>query len=566
MKVISDRDIEQFYQVLELPAHASQADVKSAFRKLARQYHPDRFSGDRDNLKAAEERFKSINAAYEFLKNHEPKTLKTSSSSSAKASSSYNVEVKVNRVAIDRTPAAFVQEARRWKGLGNLQEAIMALDTAIALEDDYYPAYELRSELRLMLGNAYGSKMDLRRAKHFRWVYKSEGRSIDPMPKATSKPKTSSEPSSESSFAERAKEIFARTQARSQVASNHSTKKATQAKPSKPSTTHSANPPKSTHSGQSKRPPETPQPTQSSPTQPAQPREKPSEKPAIPQPKLLQTFQGHLDSISQVLLTSRSLISASHDGSVRIWSTETGKLEGTLTVGAAVTAIVACPTSNLFITGDRSGKIKMWNLMERKLIRSLPLHTGTITGIHFSPNGKAFATTGEDGILKLFQLQPASLRHSLQVSTAPIFASGLLGGRFFTTTADSKLRGIDSGKIIQESDLSSPLCKAMAINIQKKWVAIGDDRASVHCFSTNGDLVKSFAAFPEGGIRSLEFLAGGDRLLVAGASPLIKIWDVTTWDLVMEWTIGTGHSTAVAASGKRVAIGLDQTIQLWQLP
>jgi WD40 repeat protein len=235
-------------------------------------------------------------------------------------------------------------------------------------------------------------------------------------------------------------------------------------------------------------------------------------------------------------------------------------------VGAAITAIAACPTSKLFITGDRSGKVKMWDLADRKLIRSLPLHTGSITGIHFSPNGKAFATTGEDGILKMFQLQPASLRHSLQVSAAPIFSSGLLGGRFFTTSADSKLRGIDSGKIIQESDLSSPLCKAMAINLQKKWVAIGDDRASVHCLATNGDLVKSFAAFPEGAIRSLEFLAGGNQLIIAGASPLIKIWNVATGNLVMEWDVGAGQSTAVASSGKQVAIAVDQTIQLWQLP
>ncbi len=553
MKVISDRDIEQFYQVLELPLNASQSEIKSAFRNLARQYHPDRFSGDAANLKSAEEKFKSINAAYEFLKTYE-----APSPGAAKTSTKYHVEFKTERSSVDRTPYAFVEEARRYQGLGNLQEAVMALDTAIALQDDYYPAYELRSELRLMLGNAYGSKMDLRRAKHFRWVYKSEGRSIDSQSPSTSqsstqtpsKPsaKTTPDSSVESAFAKRAKEIFAKTQAQKRSQSQSSTK---------------SKAPKSNPSAQSTQPPS----VQSPAHQPEKPPEKSPVKPVVSQPQGLQTFEGHVDSISQILFLNRSLISASHDGTVRIWSIETGKLEGYLTVGEAVTAIAACPTSKLFITGDRSGKIKMWDLAERKLIRSIPLHTGSITGIHFSPNGKSFATTGEDGILKLFQLQPASsLRHSLQVSAAPIFSSGLLGNRFFTASADSKLRGIDSGKIIQESDLSSPLCKTMAINLQKKWVAIGDDRASVHCFSTNGDLVKSFAAFPEGPIRSLEFLAGGGQLLVAGASPLIKIWDVATWDLVMEWDVGVGHSTAVVGSGRQVAIAIDQTLQLWQLP
>jgi COMPASS component SWD3 len=195
MKVISDREIEQFYQALKLPIHASQADVKAAFRSLARQYHPDRFAGDAANLKSAEEKFKSINAAYEFLKTYE-----TPSPGAAKTSTKYHVEFKTERSSVERTPAAFVQEARRWQGLNNLQEAVMALDTAIALQDDYYPAYELRSELRLMLGNTYGSKMDLRRAKHFRWVYKSEGRSIDPTSPTQTASKQSSEPTSDSSI------------------------------------------------------------------------------------------------------------------------------------------------------------------------------------------------------------------------------------------------------------------------------------------------------------------------------------------------------------------------------
>lgn len=481
MNVISDRDIEQAYQVLGLPLNAPQSEIKSAYHNLARQYHPDRFSGDPANRKAAEERLKSINLAYADLKTYNPPSpvlSKPSNLKPAKPSTTGRIKIKTERSSVDRTPYAFVEEARRYQGLGDLQEAIMALDTAIALQDNYYPAYELRSELRLAIGNDYGSKMDLRRAKHFRWVQKC---------------------------------------------------------PSLPSPT----------------------------PQPQKTAERTPEKPAFPKPRLLGIFPGHTDRISKLLFLDASLISASHDGTVRIWCTKTGS--GHLTVGA-VTAIAASPTSKLFITGDRSGKIKMWDLANRTLIRSLPLHTGSITGIHFSPNGKSFATTGEDGVLKMFQLQPASLRHSLQVSAAPIFASGLLGGRFFTASADSKLRGIDSGRIVQESDLSSPLCKAMAINPQKKWVAIGDDRASVHCFTTNGDWVKSFAAFPEGEIRSLEFLAGGNQLIVAGASPLVKIWNVTTGDLVMEWDVGLDHVTAVASSDKQVAIAVDQTIQLWQLP
>ena len=51
------------YKVLGVDKKASQEEIKKAYRKLARQYHPDRNPGD----KAAEERFKEISAAYDIL-------------------------------------------------------------------------------------------------------------------------------------------------------------------------------------------------------------------------------------------------------------------------------------------------------------------------------------------------------------------------------------------------------------------------------------------------------------------------------------------------------------------
>ena len=51
------------YEVLGVARDATQKDIKSAYRRLARKYHPDVNPGD----KAAEEKFKAISAAYEVL-------------------------------------------------------------------------------------------------------------------------------------------------------------------------------------------------------------------------------------------------------------------------------------------------------------------------------------------------------------------------------------------------------------------------------------------------------------------------------------------------------------------
>ena len=56
-------DIQDYYKTLGVARTASQAEIKKAFRKLAREHHPDAKPGD----KGADRRFKEINEANEVL-------------------------------------------------------------------------------------------------------------------------------------------------------------------------------------------------------------------------------------------------------------------------------------------------------------------------------------------------------------------------------------------------------------------------------------------------------------------------------------------------------------------
>src|SRR5207249_6645847 len=60
-------EFKDYYKILGVARNAGEEEIRKAFRKLARQYHPD-VAKDK---KAAEEKFKEINEAYEVLSDPE---------------------------------------------------------------------------------------------------------------------------------------------------------------------------------------------------------------------------------------------------------------------------------------------------------------------------------------------------------------------------------------------------------------------------------------------------------------------------------------------------------------
>lgn len=55
------------YEVLGVSQNATDEEIKAAYRRLVKKYHPDRFANDPEKQAAASEKLKQINAAYDMI-------------------------------------------------------------------------------------------------------------------------------------------------------------------------------------------------------------------------------------------------------------------------------------------------------------------------------------------------------------------------------------------------------------------------------------------------------------------------------------------------------------------
>jgi tetratricopeptide (TPR) repeat protein len=168
-------DIYHAYEILGLKPGASQIEVKQAYRKLVKIWHPDRFFDQQEKQKA-EERIKEINEAYNQLKYSQPITANESSPGNY-------TEIHIHRFDAE----AFYELGRENFSKKMYQEAIANFTHAIRLNPKYIKAYKYRGLICSELGYEYRATADLNKAAQLEWELKYPGVKPTPSPKSVSK-------------------------------------------------------------------------------------------------------------------------------------------------------------------------------------------------------------------------------------------------------------------------------------------------------------------------------------------------------------------------------------------
>lgn len=146
--------IEDPYQVLGVDRNATDEEIKQAYRRLAKKYHPDLNPGDQE----AARRMQEVNAAYEQIKNPE----KAQSQYDADPFRAYRQQTYQNYQGYGAQPEdQYQQAAFQYIRFGRYQEALNTLDNCTQRDGRWY---YLSAAANDALGNQVTALEHIRRA------------------------------------------------------------------------------------------------------------------------------------------------------------------------------------------------------------------------------------------------------------------------------------------------------------------------------------------------------------------------------------------------------------------
>ena len=162
--------MNKYYEILGISTNATEEEVKKAYRKLAKKWHPDRYVNKPEELEQAEENFKTISEAYNFIIanfNGEPLPRRSENGSGA--------PVKTKRTTAEEYYNLAVEAANS----DQLSEAVNLFSLAIKTNPEYREAYIYRATILEKQGFELRANSDWRKAKELELKNKVSDQEVD---------------------------------------------------------------------------------------------------------------------------------------------------------------------------------------------------------------------------------------------------------------------------------------------------------------------------------------------------------------------------------------------------
>ena len=295
---------------------------------------------------------------------------------------------------------------------------------------------------------------------------------------------------------------------------------------------------------------------------------------------LANSLRENSGEVMALQIVSDYIVSGNSNGSVGLWSLETGGLRRSLSAhSGGVNALTVSKDGQMLVTGGEDGTVKLWNFAagldsgEFPLLHTLKGHSNAVLSVAITPNSQTIASGSWDSTIKIWDVNTGELRqtlagHSQMVSALAISPDGqiLASGSKDSTV---KLWDMATGQLIQTLKGHSLAVLSIAISADGGLIATGSADGSVALWQLNtGQPIRRFQGHTDG-VWSVDISNDGQTLVSGSWDKTVKLWNLGTGELRSNLTGHPSYVNAVTISADGNTIvsgGWDAQVKIWQKP
>lgn len=131
------------------------------------------------------------------------------------------------------------------------------------------------------------------------------------------------------------------------------------------------------------------------------------------------TLTGHKDKVSSVdasKVSSRHIVSAAYDQTIKAWDLKRGHCISTITLPSNCNALCISMDGQTLCSGHVDGNLRLWDFQTGKLISEAAAHSHAITSVSLSRNGSIVLTSGKGNLHNLFDMRSLEVCGTLRAN------------------------------------------------------------------------------------------------------------------------------------------------------
>jgi len=223
------------------------------------------------------------------------------------------------------------------------------------------------------------------------------------------------------------------------------------------------------------------------------------------------------------------LVTASDDGTARIWSTRTGQTRWILRHAKPVWRAAFSPDGRLVVTGSADSTARLWRVTDGSLVAILKGHSSTVSRAAFSPDGKLLVTGGFDKQARVWEVPSGKFLRLLQGHKGGLTAVAFspTGGTIVTASWDATARlwSARSGALLAVLRGHSRSVDAVAFAPDGRQLITGSaDRTARIWNVATGKLSRILRGHGDR-VRSCAFSPDGRQVLTSAYDRTARLWD-----------------------------------------